>query len=212
MKVLVIGASGRVGKKVTEKLLQAGHEVIGTTRQDKRLFDDPAYEQIKLDLLADTDEIQNNIPDGVEAVYFVSGSRGKQLLQVDLHGAIKTIQATAGKGIDRYIMLSSLFALDTDKWTDKVKENLGDYYIAKHYADAWLVDKSNLNYTILQPGTLKETNGSGKIEVNVAQFGENAIEDVAATLVEVLNNPAAYRQVITMHGGDQPIGQAISSL
>jgi nucleoside-diphosphate-sugar epimerase len=212
MNILVIGASGRVGSQLVENLLRAGHQVVGTTRQEEKLFDSPNFTQINLDLLGEPDAIENAIPDDIEAIYFVSGSRGKNLLQVDLHGAVKTMQAAAKKNIERYILLSSLFALDTDRWNDRIREDLGDYYIAKHYADAWLVNNTDLNYTILQPGTLKEKDGSGNIEVNVEEFGENAIEDVAGTLLEVLDNPAAYRQVITMHQGDKPIKAAISEL
>ena len=49
--------------------------------------------------------------------YFVAGSRGKDLLQTDLYGAVKMMQAVEKKGnLKRYIHLSSLFALQPDKW------------------------------------------------------------------------------------------------
>ena len=35
MKILVIGASGRVGKDLVNRLLADNHQVIGTTRQQQ---------------------------------------------------------------------------------------------------------------------------------------------------------------------------------
>lgn len=212
MKILVIGAIGRVGSMLVEKLLQENHDVVGTTRNKEKLFNSENYRQINLDLTGELEEIENTIPNNLDAVYFVSGSGGKNLLQVDLHGAIKTMQVAEKKKINRYIMLSSVFSLQPKRWKEKFLKGITDFNIAKHYADLWLINRTDLNYTILQPGVLKETEGSGKIKVNVENPGENAIENVVRTLVEVLNNQAASKKVITMHDGDKPIKEAISEL
>lgn len=53
---------------------------------------------------------------GMNAIYFVAGSRGKDLLQTDAMGAVKTMQAAEKDGIKRYIMLSSLYALQPEMW------------------------------------------------------------------------------------------------
>jgi len=113
--------------------------------------------------------------------------------------------------IKRYVLLSSVFALQPNRWNESFLQPLTDYYIAKHYADQWLLS-TVLNYTILQPGTLEEKNGSGMIKVNVENPAGNAIENVVTTLVEVLQNQAAFKKVITMHDGDTPIKEAISKL
>lgn len=212
MNILVIGASGRVGSKLTKKLLDAGHQVAGTTRKEEKLFDHTGYSQINLDLTGSPAAIERSMPNKVDAIYFVSGSRGKNLLEVDLHGAIKSMQVAEKLGIDRYIMLSSIFALDTSKWKNSGIEKIKNYYIAKHYADSWLVENTQLNYTVLQPATLTEDSGSGKIAVNVNDTGKNAIEDVAEVLFQLLNSPTAERKVITMHEGEVPIGEAIAKL
>ncbi|WP_201557202.1 NAD(P)H-binding protein [Psychrobacter sp. 72-O-c] len=212
MKILVIGASGRVGSDLVKQLLADKHQVVGTTRDKKKLFDADNYSQLDLDLLANKNDIQNQIDDDVEAIYFVAGSGNKDLLEVDLHGAVKTMQAAQDKGIKRYIMLSTVFSLDTSKWTSSAIESLKEYYIAKHYADQWLVNDSTLDYTIVQAAALKERAGTGKITVNGTDAGENAIEDVAATLTAVLNADSASKKVFSMQNGDTPINEAIASL
>ncbi len=212
MKILVVGASGRVGSKLVEQLLADDHQVIGTTRQDKQLFDNSNYSQLDLDLTADKNEIQKQMDDDIEAVYFVAGSGGKDILEVDLHGAVKTMQAAQDKGIKRYIMLSSVFSLDTSKWDSPAIAELKGYYIGKHYADNWLVNDSKLDYTIVQPGALKERAGTGKIAINSNEAGDNAIEDVAATLAAVLNANNTSKKVFQMQNGETTIKDAIASL
>lgn len=212
MNILVIGASGRVGSDLVEKLLTDNHHVIGTTRQDKKLFDADNYSQLDLDITADKDTIKNQIDDDIDAVYFVAGSGGRHVLEVDLHGAVKTMQAAQDKGIQRYIMLSTVFSLDTSKWDSAAIADLKGYYIGKHYADQWLVNDSSLNYTIVQAGALKERSGTGKITVNGDKAGENAIEDVAATLVAVLDANSASKKVFHIQNGDTPIKEAVANL
>lgn len=211
MKILVIGATGRVGRLLVNVLLSENHKVVGSSRKTENLVDSPDFTQINLDLLSSVEKMEEVIPNDIEAIYFVSGSRGKNLLQIDLHGAIKTMQVAEKRKIKRYIMLSSVFSLQPNRWNESFLKPLVDYNIAKHYADQWLLTTA-LNYTILQPGALEEKKGSGMIKVNVENPGGNAIENVVNTLVEVLENPAAFKKVITMHDGEMPIKEAISGL
>ncbi|MGO2884659.1 MAG: NAD(P)H-binding protein [Psychrobacter celer] len=212
MKILVIGASGRVGTDLVEQLLADDHQVIGTTRQDKKLFDNDNYRQLDLDITAEKDAIAEQIEQDIDAVYFVAGSGGKDVLEVDLHGAVKTMQAVEDKGIKRYIMLSTVFSLDTNKWDTPGIADLKKYYICKHYADQWLVNDSTLDYTIVQAGALKERAGTGKITINDDNAGENAIADVAATLTAVLGANNTIKKVFSLHNGETAINEAIATL
>ena len=212
MKILVIGASGRVGTDLVKQLLADNHQVIGTTRQEEKLFDDDNYSQLDLDITAEKDAIQQQIEQDIDAVYFVAGSGGKDVLEVDLHGAVKTMQATEDKGIKRYIMLSTVFSLDTSKWDNPGIADLKEYYICKHYADQWLVNNSSLDYTIVQAGALKERAATGKITINDDNAGENSIADVATTLAAVLNAKNTTKKVFSMHNGGTAIDAALAKL
>ena len=212
MKILVIGASGRVGTDLVKQLLTDNHQVIGTTRQEEKLFNDDNYSQLDLDITAEKDAIQKQIEQDIDVVYFVAGSGGKDVLEVDLHGAVKTMQAVEDKGIKRYIMLSTVFSLDTSKWDNPSIADLKEYYICKHYADQWLVKNSTLDYTIVQAGALKERAATGKITINDDNAGENSIEDVATTLAAVLNANNTTKKVFSMHNGEIAINAAIAQL
>ena len=212
MKVLVIGASGRVGTDLVKQLLADNHQVIGTTRQEEKLFSDDNYSQLDLDITAEKDAIQSQIDQDIDAVYFVAGSGGKDILEVDLHGAVKTMQAAQDKGIKRYIMLSTVFSLDTSKWDNPGIADLKEYYICKHYADQWLVNNSTLDYTIVQAGALKERAATGKITINDNSAGENSIEDVATTLSAVLNANNTIKKVFSIQNDETAIDKAIATL
>jgi len=210
MKVLVIGGNGRVGSLLVEKLASQ-HQVLSGSRNPKPENNLHNVEQVHIDLLSDVDTIAASM-NGVDAVYFVSGSRGKNLLQIDLHGAIKTMQASEKAGIKRYMMLSSVFALQPERWNESFLSGLQDYNIAKHYADLYLTTQTQLDYTILQPGALKEEEGTGKIETNVKSPGANSIANVVETLVAILENNSTIGKVILMHDGNIPIDEALNQL
>ena len=147
-----------------------------------------------------------------EAVYFVAGSRGKDLLQSDLYGAVKVMQAAEAKGIKRYIHLSSAYALEPEQWQREGMASLMDYTIAKFFSDRWLIDNTALEYTILQPGALEETPGSSLIEISETTSGAIPIEDIAVLLGEMLERPATYQKVIKVQAGETPISEALDQL
>ena len=149
---------------------------------------------------------------GSDAVYFTTGSRGKDLLQTDVFGAVKTMQAAKKLGIERYIMLSSIFALQPEKWHIDGLDQIMDYNVTKFFADNYLVNQSGLKYTILQPTNLTEKEGTGKIGLEVTKVTSNPIPDVAKTLAEILKHDNTIGKVIMMKSGDIPIDEALASV
>ncbi|MGM7461855.1 NAD(P)H-binding protein [Proteus mirabilis] len=212
MNILVIGAKGRVGQRLIEILLAKGHHVIGTTRKlsDTSVHHPSQYHEIELDITKPLSSITDLLPDNLEAIYFTTGSRGKDLLQVDLHGAVKTMQAAEKKGIKRYIMLSAINSLSPDKWTELI-----DYFTAKYFADLYLRDRTQLDFTIVQAGYLTEKQGTYKITTKLkddATKGEIAIDNVAETLAEMLDKPNTFKKCIPILDGDEAIKTALSRI
>ena len=207
MKLFIAGATGRVGEELIKDLVEKGHTIYAGARREEDIEISDSVTPVHLDLHGTVDEIADTLGDA-EAVYFVAGSRGKDLLQTDLYGAVKLMQAVEKKGIKRYIHLSSLFALQPEKWSDA----LTDYNISKFFSDNWLIDKTNLEYTTLQPGSLKETPGSGKITTTITKKSENSIENVAAVLAEILEQDNTIKKVILMGDGDTPIKEAVNKI
>ncbi|HEK1092780.1 TPA: NAD(P)H-binding protein [Proteus mirabilis] len=212
MNILVIGAKGRVGQRLIEILLAEGHHVIGTTRKlsNTSVHHPSQYHEIELDITKPLSPITDLLPDNLEAIYFTTGSRGKDLLQVDLHGAVKTMQAAEKKGIKRYIMLSAINSLSPDKWTELI-----DYFTAKYFADLYLRDRTQLDFTLVQAGYLTEKQGTYKITTKLednATKGEITIDNVAATLAEILDKPNTFKKCIPILDGDEAIKTALSRI
>ncbi|MCQ9636352.1 SDR family oxidoreductase [Chryseobacterium sp. WG14] len=211
MKVLVIGANGRVGSALVKKLADKDYEVLAGSRKTETAIAHPNIMLVHIDLLSDVETLSAGFR-GADAIYFVSGSRGKNLLQIDLHGAVKTMQAAERAGIKRYIMLSSVFALQPEHWNEPGLVNITDYNIAKHYADLYLSTQTQLDYTILQPGTLTDEPGTGKISLQVEKPMPNSISNVVDTLVAILENSSTIGKVILMKDGETPISAAFETL
>lgn len=207
MKVFVAGASGRVGQEVVKELLAAGHTVTAGARHLDAV--DDRAEKVAMDLHASVDDLAKLI-DGNDAVLFTAGSRGKDLLQVDLNGSVKLQEAAKNVGAKRFVQLSSTFALEQDKWASvPALASIMDYNVAKFYADRWLIDHPGLDWTIVQPGILEERAATGTVAINDGGYGRNAIPDVAKVLAGSLAHDNTVGKVLMMHDGDRAIDEAL---
>lgn len=207
MKVFVAGASGRVGQEVVKELLAAGHTVTAGARHLDAV--DDRAEKVAMDLHASVDDLAKLI-DGNDAVFFTAGSRGKDLLQVDLNGSVKLQEAAKKVGAKRFVQLSSTFALEQDKWASvPALASIMDYNVAKFYADRWLIDHPGLDWTIVQPGILEERAATGTVAINDGGYGRNAIPDVAKVLAGSLAHDNTVGKVLMMHDGDRAIDEAL---
>lgn len=210
MKVFVGGATGRVGQKLTEILAKEGHEVVAASRHPLPATQDNVI-PVEFDFHDDVAAMMPKL-EGCDAVYFVAGSRGKDLLQTDAFGAVKLMKAADAQSINRFIMLSSMFTLEPEKWAQEPGiADITDYNIAKMFADHWLA-QTDLDWTIVQAGLLREEDPTGKIVINPDHEGPVAIPDIASTLAAVLPMPTTYRQVIRVKNGETPIADALAAV
>lgn len=210
MKIFIAGATGCVGPLLTHDLLEDGHEIIAGARHPERVEKNDRVTPVKFDLHESVAQMTEAIK-GADVIYFTAGSGAKDLLQVDAFGAVKLMQVAEKDGIKRFVMLSALFSLEPTKWrTVKGLDGLTDYNIAKFFADNYLINDTDLDYTILQPTVITDKPGTGKITVDEGKLGYNPAEDVARTLADVLKYQNTSRKVIKMREGDTPIDDALS--
>ncbi|QDY84680.1 SDR family oxidoreductase [Paenibacillus polymyxa] len=209
MNVLVIGANGKVGKHLVRLLGQHGaHRVKALIRKPDQAepLERLGAETVVADLEGTVGEIAAAIQ-GSDAVVFTAGSGGNtgadKTLLIDLDGAVKAMEAAEQAGIRRFIMVSALHAENRERWPESIKP----YYVAKHYADR-LLEASNLDYTILRPGGLTDDAGTGKVDT-IGDSHTVPREDVAATVVAVLEEKQTYRRAIDLVSGSTPIAEAI---
>ena len=213
MRVLVIGANGEVGHLVVQQLVLAGDEPIVGIRPDEPDEDwrDRELSVERLDLLDKPERLAKGML-GTDAVIFVAGSGGRtkddMTLLVDLDGAVKSMQAAEIAGVRRFIMLSMLFAEDRNRWADPLKP----LYVAKFYADDWLVHRTHLIYTIIQPGALSFHAGTGRVKSDPLAVGSIPRADVAGFMVAALHAPQARYKTIPLLSGNRSIAEVIQGL
>ncbi|GAY72302.1 NAD(P)H-binding protein [Lentilactobacillus kosonis] len=212
MKVTIIGATGRVGSSVVRKLANVPDiEVFAGARQVEKVPRGVNITPFKIDLHISPELLNEELPDS-DAIIFAAGSGGKDLLQVDLNGAVKVMRGAEHKGIKRFIMLSARNSLNLESFSEPNISPIANYLIAKHYADKWLMNNTDLDFTILQPTTLTEEPATGKITIGQYASNSNTIDDVAETLIAILKNDRTIRKVIAMSNGDTPIEDAVFNL
>lgn len=211
-KVFIAGGSGRVATELIKALTQEGHQVTAGARHPENVVHLPNVEAVKLDL-HDRQANINQLINGYDAVYFTAGSRGKDLLQTDAMGAVKTMIAAETNHIQRYIMLSSMYALQPERWAQiPALASITDYNIAKFFADNYLINDTKLDYTIIQPASLTEEIARGKVSVGENEDTTIPIPDVAGFLAACLNAENTIDKVLMIRSGNTPINQAISNI
>ncbi|MDN2650082.1 NAD(P)H-binding protein [Leuconostoc lactis] len=211
MKVFVAGATGRVATVLLQSLVAQGHEVIAGARSPEKIMVSDHITSVKLDLHDAVTHLAQTVKD-VAAIYFVAGSRSQDLLQTDAFGAVKMMQVAEMNHIQRFIMLSSAFSLTPEKWDNPALAGLLDYNIAKFFADNYLVNQTQLDYTILQATALVAGEGTHHIALNDASGSKNTIQNVGETLASLLNHDNTIKQVIQMSDGPVAIDTALAAI
>ncbi|WP_010278258.1 SDR family oxidoreductase [Paenibacillus senegalensis] len=214
MKVLVVGANGKIGRQLVKLLAEEKHhQVRAMVRKEEQMekMKQLGAEPVLADLSGRVQDIAEAAR-GCDAVVFTAGSGGHtgadQTILIDLDGAVKTVEATKLAGIDRFVMVSAIGANKREKWSDKIKH----YHAAKYYADEAL-KASGLNYTIVRPGALLDSEGSGKISAaEELDRGSIPRADVAQVLAVVLDEPNTYRRSFDLVSGDTAITDALKYL
>ncbi len=217
MKVLIIGANGKIGRLLCEKLkATTQYEPVAVVRKLElvKFFEDKGI-SVVIGSIEDSEDEIGNLIKGYGALVFTAGSGGKtgydKTLSVDLDGAIKVIRAAEMHELPRFIMVSAAHADDREFWD---KSSIKPYYIAKHYADQELVE-SPMNYTIVRPVRLTDETEEGKVRLRLnAGNMEPEIPRVAVAEVisRILEDEHTYRKIIEMSKGEDAIADALKKL
>lgn len=212
--VFVIGSHGQIGQKLVSKLIARKFVVYAGIRNDgqaKVFPTDKLVHPVHFDLNDSAEKMAKCFKQtGADTIVFSAGSGGKtgddQTLIIDLDGAVKSMEAARIAGIKRYVMVSSVGSNKRDLWD---KSGIKPYLIAKHYADKEL-QRTELDYTILRPGMLKNTSGTGAITVNSESEERLSIprEDVAEVIAEIVDNQATFKKSYTIGSGKTKIAAA----
>lgn len=144
MKLLIVGATGTLGRQIARRALDEGHDIrcLVRSRRKASFLKEWGAELVGGDLCEPT-----TLPpalEGVDAVIDASTTRAtdaKSMKAVDWDGKVSLIQACKAAGVERFVFFS---ILDAEKYPNVPLMEF------KRCTEAFLAE-SGLNYTILRP-------------------------------------------------------------
>jgi putative NADH-flavin reductase len=200
MKIVVFGASGRVGRIVVTKLLEKGHDVTAFVHSSKNL---PEHSRLKL--------VQGDIHDstqvaaaiqGNEVVMSTLGSWGTKSKDIVSTGMKSIVPAMEAQGISRIISLTGTEAwLDDEEHTvlQKVSHlvfsRIARGIIRDGEEHLRLLQQSNTNWTALRSPRMRGKGLAGKYLVSLQPpkpWAAAHRDDVADAMIEQLEESAFH--------------------
>ena len=193
--ILIAGATGQTGQILTRDLIDQGHAVIALVRDSSDTSVLPEATTLRQ---ADLTDLQPGVCDGADVVIFAAGSGGttgpEMTDKVDRKGAMRLVDLARDAGAERFVMLSSVGADQSDPSGD-----LAHYLKAKHAADEHLM-ASGMTYAILRPVAL--TNDGRTDDVILGDKVDTSAEatraDVAAVLAMAATTGTLDGQALNM--------------
>ena len=201
--ILVIGASGFVGRHLTRALLAEGNAVRCLARDPARVQDLAALGgEVVTGDFSDPASLTRAL-DGVDAVYVSihtlspqpGSSVGRRFMEVELEGLENIVTACRAQGLSRLIDVTSL-GIAAEASSEWLRE--------RWRAEQFLLG-SGLDVTIIRPGIIVGAGGQGfgmmasqaNKPVAVGLGGQQkmraiAVDDLVSYLVGVLDDPRSY--------------------
>ncbi|XGB43743.1 MAG: SDR family oxidoreductase [Nodosilinea sp. LVE1205-7] len=202
MKLLVVGATGTLGRQIVRRALDEGHEVRCLVRSAQRAS---FLREWGVELVRGNITRPDTLPpalEGIDAVIDASTARpSESVMEVDWQGKINLVSAVQAAAIKRFIFIS---ILNADRFPHVPLMNV------KHCTEKLLAE-SDLDYTIFQPcGFLQGLIGQYAIPILEKQaiwvMGEAApiaymdTQDIAKFVLRALTEPATLRRSFPLAG------------
>jgi len=212
-RILIIGGHGKVALQAEPLLVRAGHDVRAVIRNADHADDVAAAgahpevaDVAGLDIAQLTDLVR-----GSDVVIWSAGAGGGDAARtyaVDRDAAIRTIEAAAAAGVDRFIMVS-YFGAGADHGVDP-DNSFFAYAEAKAAADDHL-RASGVDFTILAPSSLTDDAATGLIETDAESGTSVSRADVAAVVAAAVDEPATRGRTVSFNTGSTPIAAALAA-
>ena len=212
--VTVIGGHGKVALRASRLLTDAGHEVTSWVRNPDHAADVEATGATAAVHDAEqmtSDEMAAALA-GADVVVWSAGAGGgspERTRAVDHEAAVRSMEAAASLDDPLYVMVS-YFGAKPDHGVPQDNPFFA-YAEAKAAADEHL-RATDLRWVVLGPSTLRDSAGTGRIEVDVADSGAVTRDDVAAVVAYVVDHPELAGRTIRFNNGDTPVAEALDAL
>ena len=212
MDVVIAGGHGQIALRLEKLLAARGDTARGLIRNPDHAADLEAVGARPVAFDLESEDDLSPLLEGADAVVFAAGagpgSGAARKQTMDLGGAVKLIEAAWSAAVSRYVMISSIGA----DHPERASGDMRPYLDAKAAADSALED-SGLEYTIIRPGGLTDDEGTGRVTIGQdIAYAQVPRDDVAATILAVLDTPSTAGKSFTLVGGDVPIDEAVRAV
>lgn len=214
-QVFIVGGAGGVGRPLAKQLNDKGHQVKSLHRKPEQaeLLKELGATPVLGDLVQLEPSELAQLMSGSDAVVFSAGAGGagiKMTTAIDGEGLEKSVQAAKLAGIKRFLLVSAF--PESIRGQEPVHHGFEHYMKIKKQVDVYLA-ASDLDWVIVRPGTLSNDPGTAKINLGLAiAYGHIPREDVAATLAELIEQPAVNREILELTEGDTPVREAVTQM
>ncbi len=211
-KIIVIGGHGKVAQLATPLLVNEGYDVTSVIRNPHHVPDIEAL-GVKPEIQDVTELSVEQFADllkGHDAVIWSAGAGGgspERTYAIDRDAAINSIAAAKMAGVERYVMVS-YFGAGPDHGVPE-DHSFFAYAESKAAADTALRE-SNLQWTILGPSTLTETDGRDSIDADASEATNVSRATVANVIAHAVFNDDTVERTINFNEGDTPITAALN--
>ena len=200
MNVVVLGASGKVGREVVKQAIESGHSVTAFVRDAAKVAL-PGATIVVGDARTEADLAK--AIGGADAVVSALGTNsGSDLIEASSRPLVR---AMARAGVRRLVMMSSYAASPNFQPSGLMKLvsrlALRRMIADRHVGEA-LVKRSDLEWTVIYASRLKDGPRAGYeiLSGNVPMNATITRADVAAALIAAVDDPGAVRQVRNVAG------------
>src|SRR4051794_37918822 len=188
MRTVIAGGHGQIALRLERLLVERGDEAVGLIRDPDQADDLRALgaEPVVLDLESATVEQVAAALNGADAAVFAAGAGPGSSIErkrtVDRDAAILLADAAELAGVRRFVIISSMGADAGATNSDAV---FTAYLRAKGAADDAIRTRcAALDWTVLRPGALTDSPGTGRVNLNeFTGRGSVSRDDVAAVLL-----------------------------
>lgn len=217
MRVVIAGGHGQIALRLERLLAARGDAVAGIIRNPEQAADLRAVgaEAVVCDLeSAGVDEVADRLRAADVAVFAAGAGPGSGAARkdtVDRVAASLFADAAEAAGVRRFLVVSAI-GVDQEPPPD-MDPVYAAYRRAKGAADADIRSRSTLDWTILRPGRLTNDPGTGRVHL-AESTGRADItrDDVAATLLALIDSPHTARKTLDLIGGNTPIPDAVAAI
>jgi uncharacterized protein YbjT (DUF2867 family) len=199
MKAFVAGATGETGRRIVQELVKRNIPVRALVRdlEKARAILPESAELVVGDVLK-PDSLPAALADSTVLLCATGSKPGfdpTQPYKVDYEGTKNLVDAAKAKGIEHFVLVSSVGAA-------QLFHPLNLFWLIlvwKKQAEEYL-QKSGLTYTIVRPGGLKNEDNSDRVVMYTADTlslsGSIPRTKVAQVCVEALSQPAARNKIV----------------